>query len=496
MVSRNKRKTFKISYQWRLFFPLTGFVWLVILTMMVWHNVHERDMRIEQVRERMDYINARVLFERDIDSDVFTLFKFLGTYYADDPIFNKMRVSVYDTEGGVLIYSLGSPIAFNDADSYANSSHRLDVQEKRYGSRHPFDGKALYYAATHSIDDKVVVYSAVPYDSVVAAALLPDPEIWLLVLVMALGVTVLAYFSTLYLARTMRMLRSFATKAATDVTFVPEEVDFPNDEIGDIGRQIVHIFHDRAQAFVKMQEEHEITIRTIVEKNTLKRRMTNNISHELKTPVCIVKGYIDTILDNPDMDEKAKSRFMKKAQDNINRMDTLIKDISILNRFDEASDLIPTEPIDFHDAVTTVADENEESGMLGSMTFVNDVPQGTIVDANFSLLVAMLHNLTKNAVYYSKGTEVGVRYDGEEDGFYKFTFFDNGVGVDEAHLPHLFERFYCVDSGRARKSCGTGLGLPIVFDTINFHGGEISVANAAEGGLEFHFTLPKYTEPE
>ncbi len=319
-------------------------------------------------------------------------------------------------------------------------------------------------------------------------------EIWVAIGILALAITLVAFLTTTYVSNTLKRLRNFATRAAHDESFIPDD-KFGHDELGEIGRQIVHIFNARSEAVKNMKREHELTLKTIEEKNLMKRRMTNNVSHELKTPVCIVKGYLDTIVDNPDMDERSRDHFIRKAQENINRMDSLIKDISTLNRFDDGADVIPTEPIDYHDVVLTVEGENEESGLLRDMKFENHVPEGTFVDGNFSLLVAMLHNLTKNAVMYSQGTKLGVRIDSEDDEFYHFTFYDNGVGVGEEHLPHLFERFYCVDSGRSRKSCGTGLGLPIVYDTVVFHGGEISITNASEGGLEFHYTLRKSAEP-
>ncbi len=132
-----------------------------------------------------------------------------------------------------------------------------------------------------------------------------------------------------------------------------------------------------------------------------------------------------------------------------------------------------------------------ESDILGDMEFVYDIPTDCIIRGNASLLSAMIMNLAKNAAAYSKGTECGVRLDGEDKNFYRFVFFDNGNGVGEEHLPHLFERFYRVDSGRSRKTGGTGLGLPIVQNTIHAHGGSIEVRNNPEGGLEFIYTLPK-----
>ncbi len=484
----------KLAYQWRLFLPLIGLLWVMIGCMMWWQYHREEDMRQDEVRQMMDFINARILFEREVDNDVYDLFAFLGQYYREDPIYSKMRISVYDAVNGVCIYSRGELLPFDEADRNApnteivgDDGHRLELAGHRQ--------KSLYYSITHSQDRNVVVYSAVPYDSMVADALMGGAtEIWVAIGILALAITLVAFLTTTYVSNTLKRLRNFATRAAHDESFIPDD-KFGHDELGEIGRQIVHIFNARSEAVKNMKREHELTLKTIEEKNLMKRRMTNNVSHELKTPVCIVKGYLDTIVDNPDMDERSRDHFIRKAQENINRMDSLIKDISTLNRFDDGADVIPTEPIDYHDVVLTVEGENEESGLLRDMKFENHVPEGTFVDGNFSLLVAMLHNLTKNAVMYSQGTKLGVRIDSEDDEFYHFTFYDNGVGVGEEHLPHLFKRFYCVDSGRSRKSCGTGLGLPIVYDTVVFHGGEISITNASEGGLEFHYTLRKSAEP-
>ena len=100
----------------------------------------------------------------------------------------------------------------------------------------------------------------------------------------------------------------------------------------------------------------------------------------------------------------------------------------------------------------------------------------------------------RNADFHSHGTECGVKLISENKREYRFSFYDNGTGVGEEHLAHLFERFYRIDKGRSRKVGGTGLGLPIVKNTINVMGGAITVSNRPEGGLEFRFTLLKWTE--
>lgn len=191
------------------------------------------------------------------------------------------------------------------------------------------------------------------------------------------------------------------------------------------------------------------------------------------------------------MDESSRNHFIRKALDHANRLTSLMNDVSAITRLEEGGALINTEELDYHDLVYTVMSDLNESDALGSLEFVYDIPTDCMITGNNSLLSGMLLNLAKNAATYSKGTKCGVRLDGEDDKFYRFVFFDNGTGVAEEHLPHLFERFYRIDSGRSRKTGGTGLGLPIVQNTILAHGGTIKVRNNPNGGLEFVFTLPK-----
>ena len=129
------------------------------------------------------------------------------------------------------------------------------------------------------------------------------------------------------------------------------------------------------------------------------------------------------------------------------------------------------------------------------MEFTYNIPADCWVQANYNLVMNAMMNLVRNAAAYSKGTRISLNLIDHSEVDYTFSFADNGKGVAEEHLPHLFERFYRVDEGRARKSGGTGLGLPIVQITFNTLGGSISVRNAKPHGLEFIFTLPKGKNP-
>ena len=206
----------------------------------------------------------------------------------------------------------------------------------------------------------------------------------------------------------------------------------------------------------------------------------------------MIRGYLDTVLSSPEMDDRTRTQLLLRAQSNVTRLCSLLSDVSTMTRLEEGGGNIPTVEVDFHDMLFGVENDVNASGMLGDMTFSFDVPVDCYVKGNVNLLTGMITNLIRNAVQYSHGTEVGLNYIVESDKYYTFSFYDNGVGVPDEHLIHLFERFYRVDAGRSRKVGGTGLGLPIVKNTVEALGGTISVRNRPTGGLEFLFTLEKW----
>lgn len=271
-----------------------------------------------------------------------------------------------------------------------------------------------------------------------------------------------------------------------------DESKFSHDELGDISREIVKIYRAMEKAMEQSKREHEVAMYAVEEKSRIKRQLTNNINHEIKTPVGVIRGYLDTVLSSPEMDDRTRTQFLLRAQSNVTRLCSLLSDVSTMTRLEEGGGNIPTVEVDFHDMLFGVENDVNASGMLGDMTFSFDVPVDCYVKGNVNLLTGMITNLIRNAVQYSHGTEVGLNYIVESDKYYTFSFYDNGVGVPDEHLIHLFERFYRVDAGRSRKVGGTGLGLPIVKNTVEALGGTISVRNRPTGGLEFLFTLEKW----
>ena len=124
------------------------------------------------------------------------------------------------------------------------------------------------------------------------------------------------------------------------------------------------------------------------------------------------------------------------------------------------------------------------------------LPEPMLVRGNSSLLISIFKNLTDNAIAYSGGRDIYIKAEDGENGMYNITLADNGIGIDDDHIGHIFERFYRIDAGRSRKLGGTGLGLSIVKNAVLFHGGSIEVSNRKVGGLEFKFTLPKVENKE
>lgn len=239
----------------------------------------------------------------------------------------------------------------------------------------------------------------------------------------------------------------------------------------------------------------EIAINDITQQEQetrLKRQLTQNIAHELKTPVSSIRGYMETILST-EMDENRKKMFMERCYAQSKRLTDLLRDISMLNRLDESKDLYDTDKTDLQKIIIEVFNESQSALSERKMTVeTRNLHDQMLINGNYSLLYSIFRNLTDNAIAYAGvGTKITIDCYLEDDNYYCFSFSDNGVGVPEEHLNRLFERFYRVDKGRSRKLGGTGLGLAIVKNAVLFHKGEIWVKNGSDGGLNILFSLRK-----
>ena len=228
------------------------------------------------------------------------------------------------------------------------------------------------------------------------------------------------------------------------------------------------------------------------DKNRLKRQLTQNVAHELKTPVSSIRGYLETIVSDPGMDEEVKNHFIQRCFIQSQRLSSLLQDISTLNKLDDAPGSYEREPVNILTLFNTILSDVAQKLKEKNITVRTLIGPEVVVTGSHSLLYSIFRNLTDNAIAYAgEGVTVTVQVLSEDENYYTFSFADNGVGVAAGHLPHLFERFYRVDKGRSRKMGGTGLGLAIVKNAVLLHHGSISVRLAQTGGLEFIFSLPK-----
>ena len=228
------------------------------------------------------------------------------------------------------------------------------------------------------------------------------------------------------------------------------------------------------------------------EQARLKRQLTQNIAHELKTPVSSIQGYLETIVNAGSLPPEKQKAFLERCYAQSNRLASLLRDISVLTRMDEAPHLIDMETVDIAAIIRRIAAETALDLEEKHITFANMMPEKLEIKGNTSLIYSIFRNLTDNAIAYAgTGIQITVKCFREDDNYYYFSFADTGVGVAPEHLNRLFERFYRVDKGRSRKIGGTGLGLAIVKNAVILHGGNISAKNNQEGGLEFIFTLAK-----
>ena len=249
------------------------------------------------------------------------------------------------------------------------------------------------------------------------------------------------------------------------------------------------------QVLIYSDQSFELSLTDITQAEQtkkLKQQMSNNITHELRTPVSSIRGYLETIMECAGLNEQRKDDFLRKAHAQAVRLTDLIRDVALITKAEEAPEALPLETIDVSRMVEDIADELRGGMEQAGMEFQQLIQPGTTLTGNYSLVYAIFRNLMENSIRYAgQGTKMCAELYNEDKDFLYFSFRDTGCGVPEEHLPRLFERFYRVTEGRTRDCGGTGLGLSIVRNAVLCHSGEISVRNRKEGGLEILFCLKK-----
>lgn len=238
-----------------------------------------------------------------------------------------------------------------------------------------------------------------------------------------------------------------------------------------------------------LRMDERISREQAAKENRMRRELTQNIAHELKTPVASILGYAETILHTPGISEQQSQIFTERILAQAQRLTSLLQDISKLNRMDYAAEMLTIGRVDVSVLVADIAGETQLALQHRGMKFHNFLPEDIVVNGNEQLIYSIFRNLMDNAIAYAGENTIISLSATESKTHWHFTFSDNGVGIPPECLGRIFERFYRIDKSRSRQVGGTGLGLAIVKNATLLHGGTISVRS--DSGTTFDFSLKK-----
>ena len=423
------------SYHKQLFVLLIACLWTIILCFIGFQYVREKQYKTHFVNAQLQLYNSHLVGAIDDGEDYREC---IGSHAQP---FEELRISVITLSGKVVYDNMLPP------DSLDNHSQRPEVAEAmkkgvgyHIGRLSASDGREYFYSATRG--DRAIVRTAIPYTATLRDLLEADWTFLGVMVSISLVISILAYFIT-----------------------------------RRIGASIERIN--------EMEAEQE--------KTRLKRQLTNNINHELKTPVASIGVCLETLLSGINLSEEKRQELIERCYANNERLRRLLSDVSLITRMEDGNALIEREPVDITALIADIASELTIMPEGERLTLHTDITEPIIVEGNLSLIASIFRNLTENAIAYSEGKNIYVSLLESTPAEYRIRFEDDGRGVEEKQLTRLFERFYRVDKGRSRQKGGTGLGLSIVKHAVQFHGGTITATNRPGGGLRFDFSLRKQT---
>lgn len=423
----------KKSHHKRLFLQLIAFSWAMVLCFVGFQYIREKEYKSEFLNAQLQQYNRHLLTTVE-EGEPYE--DYIATH---DKPFDELRISIITLTGAVIYDNI---ISLDSLDNHRSRPEVADAMVK--GSGHNIsrqstsDGREYFYSATRG--ERVVVRTAIPYSSTLQDLLEADWSFLVVMISITLVMSVVAYFTT-----------------------------------RKLGKDIERVNRYEAEQ----------------ERNRLKRQLTNNINHELKTPVASIQVCLETLLSGINLSEEKRQELIERCYANNDRLRRLLNDVSLITRMEDGSALIGKERVVINDIIDEVAKELEMLPEDERLLLHTDFSDEVIIDGNPSLIGSIFRNLTENAIAYSEGRNIYISLLENNDKLCRIRFEDDGKGVELKHLSHLFERFYRVDKGRSRQKGGTGLGLAIVKHAVQFHGGTITVTNRPNGGLRFEFTLSK-----
>ena len=247
-------------------------------------------------------------------------------------------------------------------------------------------------------------------------------------------------------------------------------------------------------SFKKKEEQRSSEINVLKDQENYRREFLGNVSHELKTPLFTIQGYILTLIEGAMKDKKVRNKYLNRTAKGVDRIISIVKDLDLITQFESGIKTVDKSNFNICEIIDNIFDlmEFESEKNNTKLRIRNEKNNPVMVYADKDRITQVLTNLVVNSIKYGKEngyTEIEV--DDHDKDRIIIKVIDDGEGIEEEHLPRLFERFYRIDKTRSRKKGGSGLGLSIVKHIIEAHQEHIFVKSKVGKGTEFSFTLLK-----
>jgi len=382
----------------------------------------------------------------------------------------EMRITILDTSTRVLFDNISGRDRITGDHSIRPEIR--DAMDKGSGSAMRYsstlESDYLYFAKRYPT---LYIRTALEYENSVLPVIKIDRQYQMFILIVLISSIAILLYMTRKISKPFSALKEFVDKVEHKESDYGD-IAFPKGELGEVGEKIIHAFH-----------QLENTKR-------YKQELTHNIAHELKTPVTGIRGYIETILQQEDLAPEQRKAFLEKAYAQAMRLSSIVNDISILNKIEEAEYKFDFEPVNISQCIADIESDLALKIEERQISFIATVNKELFIEGNYLLIYYLFKNLIENSIEYAgNNITIYIGLDKVVNDIAHFTYYDTGIGVPDKHLERIFERFYRIDEGRSRKSGGSGLGLSIVRNSVNLHKGAISVKNRESGGLQFDFSL-------
>lgn len=293
---------------------------------------------------------------------------------------------------------------------------------------------------------------------------------------------VFVYFLRTYIYRKVKLIYKNIRSTKVSAQESSKDIDMSTNYIDDVGQEV-------ANWAAKRTEE----IESLKAMETYRRNFMGDISHELKTPIFNIQGYIHTLLEGGLYDENINKAFLVRAANNVERLNTIVQDLEEISRLESGAMELDIQSFSILDLTKEVIEDLEmmSKELNISLILKEGANQNYKVKADREKIRRVLMNLVTNSIKYGKQdghTKIGF-YDMES--YILIEVADDGIGIDEKYLKRVFERFFRADKSRSRKQGGSGLGLSIVKHIIEAHNQTINLRSTYGLGSTFGFTLEK-----